>query len=135
MPPTNTEQPKQESPYEMLGGGEKLHELVDRFYDYMDTLFETQSIRDMHAKSLKVSREKLFMFLSGWLGGPDLYIEKYGHPMLRRRHMPFSIGKNESQQWLLCMEKAMDDMSIEHDLRIILDRSFKQTAEHMHNIQ
>lgn len=125
----------QKTPYELLGGEEKLHELVDRFYDQMDSLFETQSIRQMHAKSLKVSREKLFLFLSGWLGGPDLYIEKYGHPMLRRRHMPFSIGKNESSQWLLCMEKAMDEMVITGDLRLMLDRSFKQTAEHMHNIQ
>lgn len=126
---------KQKTPYDLLGGEAKLHELVDRFYNQMDTLFETQSIRAMHAKSLKVSREKLFMFLSGWLGGPDLYIEKYGHPMLRRRHMPFSIGKNESRQWLLCMEKAMDEMDISGDLRTMLDRSFKQTAEHMHNIQ
>lgn len=132
--PTHS-QPKKETPYEMLGGEEKLHELVDRFYDHMDSLFETRSIREMHAKSLKVSREKLFLFLSGWLGGPDLYIEKYGHPMLRRRHMPFAIGKKESGQWLLCMEKAMDDMLIDGDLRAMLDRSFKQTAEHMHNIE
>lgn len=121
-------------PYDILGGEDKLHELVDRFYDHMDNLSETRTIREMHAKSLKVSREKLFLFLSGWLGGPDLYIEKYGHPMLRRRHMPFSIGKKESDQWLLCMEKAMDDMSIDGDLRSMLDRSFRQTAEHMHNV-
>lgn len=121
------------TPYESLGGEEKLHELVDRFYDHMDSLFETRSIREMHANSLKASREKLFLFLSGWLGGPDLYIEKYGHPMLRRRHLPFSIGKKESDQWLLCMQKALDDMSIEGDLRTLLNRSFKQTAEHMHN--
>ncbi len=125
--------PENISPYDALGGEERLHEMVERFYDHMDSLSETQSIRDMHAKSLKVSREKLFLFLSGWLGGPDLYIEKYGHPMLRRRHMPFSIGHKESQQWLLCMKKAMDDMSIDGDLRTTLDRSFHQTAVHMHN--
>ena len=137
MPSSDSTQsnPIQKTPYEILGGEDKLQELVDRFYDQMDTLFETQSIRQMHAKSLKASREKLFLFLSGWLGGPDLYIEKYGHPMLRRRHMPFPIGKNESSQWLLCMEKAMDEMCITGELRTMLNRSFKQTAEHMHNIQ
>ncbi len=124
----------QQTPYQILGGEDKLHELVDHFYDHMDNLFETRSIRQMHAKSLKGSREKLFLFLSGWLGGPDLYIEKYGHPMLRRRHMPFSIGKKESEQWLLCMQKAMDDMAIDGDLRSLLNQSFRQTAEHMHNV-
>ena len=135
MPSSNTQsQQRNETPYELIGGEDRLHELVEHFYDHMDGLSETQTIRQMHAKSLKVSREKLFMFLSGWLGGPDLYIEKYGHPMLRRRHMPFSIGTNEVEQWLLCMEKAMDDMSISGDLRLMLDRSFRQTAEHMHNV-
>jgi hemoglobin len=122
------------TPYEVLGGEEPLRELVERFYDQMDHLQETRNIRDMHAKSLKASREKLFLFLSGWLGGPDLYIEKYGHPRLRRRHMPFTIGKSESDQWLLCMKNALDEMSIEGDLRTLLDQSFKQTAEHMHNV-
>lgn len=131
MPPTNST--KQPSPYETLGGETRLRELVDRFYDHMDSLPEVRNIRQMHAKSLKVSREKLFLFLSGWLGGPDLYIEKYGHPMLRRRHLPFAIGKSESDHWLLCMQKAMDDMAIAGELRTLLDRSFKQTAEHMQN--
>ena len=79
----------QPTPYEELGGEEKVRELVDRFYDHMDTLSEVQTVRDLHARSLKASREKLFLFLSGWLGGPDLYVEKYGHPRLRRRHLPF----------------------------------------------
>ena len=121
------------TPYEMIGGEEKVRELVDRFYDHMDSLNESSQIRAMHAKSLKGSREKLYLFLSGWLGGPDLYIQKYGHPMLRRRHMPFSIGQSESEQWLLCMEKAMDDMGLEGELRQLLDRSFHQTAHHMRN--
>ncbi len=133
MSSTNQINPENISIYTALGGEQRLSELVNCFYDHMETLVETQSIREMHAKSLKVSRKKLFMFLSGWLGGPDLYIEKYGHPMLRRRHMPFSIGAKESQQWLLCMQKAMDELSIDGDLRITLDRSFHQTAVHMHN--
>lgn len=121
------------TPYERLGGEAGVKELVDRFYDHMDSISEVQGIRKMHAKSLKSSREKLFQFLSGWLGGPDLYIQKHGHPMLRRRHMPFSIGQKESEQWLYCMEKAMDDMAIEGDLRTMLSRSFYQTAHHMRN--
>ncbi len=135
MSSTNQINPENLNIYAALGGEQRLSELVNRFYDHMETLAETQPIRKMHAKSLKVSREKLFMFLSGWLGGPDLYIEKYGHPMLRRRHMPFSIGAKESQQWLLCMQKAMDELSIDGDLRTTLDRSFYQTAVHMHNTE
>lgn len=122
-----------QTPYELLGGESKVKELVDRFYDHMDNLSETRPIREMHAQSLKGSREKLFLFLSGWLGGPDLYVQKYGHPRLRRRHMPFSIGDSEAEQWLLCMEKALDDMSISGDLRHFLSRSFRQTALHMRN--
>lgn len=125
--------PPDKTPYELLGGETRLRELVDRFYDYMDELPETRLIRDLHAKSLRGSREKLFLFLSGWLGGPDLYVEKYGHPRLRRRHLPFSIGKTEKEQWLLCMRKAMDDMDLEGELRQFLDQSFERTAEHMRN--
>lgn len=123
----------EKSPYELLGGEQSLRELVDRFYDYMDQLQEVKTIRNLHARSLKVSREKLFKFLSGWLGGPNLYIEQYGHPMLRRRHLPFKIGKEESEQWLYCMSKAMDDMQIKGSLRAYLDQSFAQTANHMRN--
>lgn len=121
------------TPYELLGGEEKVRQLVERFYDHMDSLSEVKSIRSLHAKSLKGSREKLFLFLSGWLGGPDLYIQKYGHPRLRQRHMSFAIGETESEQWLLCMEKAMDELSISGDLRNFLSRSFYQTAHHMRN--
>ena len=74
-------------PYEQIGGAEGVRELVGRFYDHMDSLPEAQTIRGLHAASLRVSREKLFLFLSGWLGGPDLYQQKYGHPMLRRRRV------------------------------------------------
>jgi hemoglobin len=124
----------EQSPYQQLGGEEKVRELVDRFYDHMDSLEESRGIRVMHAKSLKASREKLFLFLSGWLGGPDLYIQKYGHPMLRRRHMPFQIGQAEAEQWLMCMEKAMDDMAVSGELRAFLSRAFRQTADHMRNL-
>lgn len=84
--------------YDLIGGETKLRALVDRFYDIMDTSSETKDIRALHAKSLSQPREKLFMFLSGWSGGPALYIEKYGHPRLRQRHSPFSIGEIERDQ-------------------------------------
>jgi hemoglobin len=121
------------TPYEQLGGETGVRELVNRFYDYMDELSEAQQIRALHPKSLRGSREKLFLFLSGWLGGPDLYQQKYGHPMLRARHLPFSIGRTERDQWLLCMGKALEDMAISDDLRGHLKQAFSQVADHMRN--
>lgn len=133
---TNTNQDNisvKQSPYHALGGEERVHELVDNFYDIMDSNDNYQALRSLHAKSLKASREKLFLFLSGWLGGPDLYIEKYGHPRLRRRHMPFVIDNNVAQQWIDCMQDAMNVMHIEGTLRSFLNQSFEQTALHMRN--
>ncbi len=123
----------EQTPYERLGGEARVRELVDRFYDYMDTEAQAQAVRDLHAKSLKASRENLFLFLSGWLGGPDLYIQKHGHPMLRRRHLPFAIGRRERDQWMFCMRKALADMAIDDDLRQKLEAAFMQTADHMRN--
>ncbi len=89
------------SPYDRLGGADAVRALVDLFYDLMDSLPEADGVRSLHAKSLRVSREKLYLFLSGWLGGPDLYQQQYGPPMLRRRHLPFEIGVSERDQWLI----------------------------------
>jgi hemoglobin len=124
---------ERQTAYERLGGESGVRELVDRFYDYMDQLQEATTIRALHASNLKGSRQKLFLFLSGWLGGPDLYLEKYGHPMLRRRHLPFSIGNVERDQWLLCMQRALDDMALEPGFRKQLMNAFRQTADHMRN--
>ena len=124
---------QQESPYQRLGGEAGVRELVERFYDYMDSLSEASLIRGLHAKSLKGSREKLFLFLSGWLGGPDLYVQKYGHPRLRARHLPFSIGQAERDQWMLCMRRALADMDIAQELRAQLEASFWKTADFMRN--
>jgi hemoglobin len=87
----------------------------------------------MHAKDLRVSKEKLFMFLSGWLGGPQLYMEKYGHPRLRQRHMPFAIDSSARDQWLLCMRRAMEDVGLEEGLRQQLEAAFFKTADFMRN--
>ncbi len=118
--------------YELLGGESAVHKLVDRFYDLMDEKEDVKELRNMHAKSLKISREKLTLFLSGWLGGPQLYVEKYGHPMLRRRHLPFSIGELERDQWMLCMNKALDEQT-EGPLRQQLKDAFFKIADHMRN--
>jgi len=123
----------QQTVYEIIGGETGVRKLVNHFYDYMDTLEKASDIRQMHAKSLKASREKLFLFLSGWLGGPDLYVEKYGHPMLRRRHLPFTIGIQERDQWMHCMQKALQDMQLETDVEKRLLQAFMQTADHMRN--
>ena len=127
------EQPSLPSPYKRLGGEARVRELVDRFYDYMDSLDEAQGIRSLHAQSLRGSRRKLFLFLSGWLGGPDLYVQAYGHPRLRARHLPFPIGQAERDQWMLCMTKALEDMKLEDSLKHELQSVFWRTADHMRN--
>jgi len=126
-------QNKQMTPYELMGGAAVIQSLVDRFYFYMDTLPETEGIRKMHALSLANANDKLFKFLSGWLGGPDLFIQEFGHPMLRRRHFPFAIGPAERDQWILCMKKAMSEMEIDSTLQTNLLESLEQLATHMIN--
>lgn len=125
--------PDEVTSYRLVGGEKAVRELVDRFYEYMDTLPEARDIRAMHPVDLTSSREKLFMFLSGWLGGPQLYQQAFGHPRLRMRHFPFPIGIKERDQWLLCMCKALDDMPLEPALREGLARAFAQLANHMIN--
>ena len=122
-----------QTPYELLGGEEALKRLVARFYELMDELPEAYEIRKLHPKDLATSEDKLFMFLSGWLGGPSLYIEKYGHPRLRGRHMPFAIGERESKQWMLCMTQALNEQVADEKLRNFLITQLTQTANHMIN--
>jgi hemoglobin len=121
------------TPYDRLGGESALKELVQRFYAYMDTLPEATGIRAMHAEDLGGARDKLYKFLSGWMGGPNLFWQEFGHPRLRMRHFPFSIGAAERDQWMLCMEKALNDMAMDSNLREALRRAFEQTATHMIN--
>lgn len=122
-----------ESHYQRVGGDAKVKELVDRFYDLMDTLPEAQGIRSMHPGDLASSREKLYQFLSGWLGGPPLYTERYGHPRLRARHMPFAIGESERDQWMLCMRQAMEDVGLDPLIREELEGALSRTADFMRN--
>jgi hemoglobin len=119
--------------YERIGGEKSVRELVDRFYDLMDEREELTTLRKLHAKSLRMSREKLFLFLSGWLGGPDLYLQKYGHPRLRARHLPFSIGIEERDQWMECMNSAMQEMGLDEGVQKELGQAFFRTADFMRN--
>lgn len=123
----------QHSLYELIGGETGVRKLVDRFYDLIDSSPEAAQIRTLLPKSLERPREKLFMFLSGWSGGPQLYIEKYGHPALRMRHMPFSIGETERDQWVWCMHKALDEMEIHDQVRAYLKNHFTDAAEFLRN--
>lgn len=120
--------------YEMLGGETGLRSLVDRFYDLMDSSPEAEKIRAFHAKSLKQSREKFFMFLSGWSGGPQLYVERFGHPRLRMRHLSFPIGSIERDQWLWCMNKALDESQLDPRVVAYLKVRFAEVADAMRNM-
>ena len=119
--------------YELLGGEMGLRALVNRFYDLMDASPEAETIRAFHARSLIQSREKLFMFLSGWSGGPQIYVERFGHPRLRMRHMPFAIGTVERDQWLWCMNKALDESQIDPRVVDYLKTRFAEVADAMRN--
>ena len=120
-------------PFEALGGEAGVRALVDRFYDLMDSSPEAATIRRLHASSLKVSRDKLTMYLTGWSGGPPRYVERYGHPMLRARHLPFSIGVKERDAWLWCMERALDAHELPAEVRDLLKEKLRPLADHMRN--
>jgi hemoglobin len=119
--------------YELIGGDAAVRRLVDRFYDLMDTAPEAATIRKLHARDLKASREKLYMFLTGWTGGPPIYVEQRGHPRLRMRHFPFSIGAQERDEWLWCMDRALDEQPMPDELRAHLRERFHALADHMRN--
>ena len=119
--------------YETIGGDEGVRALVDSFYDYMDSLPEARPIREMHHADLGTAREKFYLFLCGWTGGPQVYVEKYGHPRLRRRHMPFPIDESARDQWMLCMRRALDETIEDPAIREHLYGSFYRVADFMRN--
>lgn len=121
------------SHYEQFGGDAGVRALVDRFYDFMESAPEAVNVRALHAASLKSSREKLYLFLSGWSGGPPLYTEKFGHPRLRARHLPFTIGTRERDEWLWCMERALAAHAMTDDFRASVRQRMRELADHMRN--
>jgi hemoglobin len=126
-----------QSLYDLLGGKpeatQTIREIVEAFYDVMDQDPKARTIRLMHPQDLTASREKLFMFLTGWTGGPQLYIERYGHPFLRRRHLPFKIGEDERDQWIYCMTKAMLHLKMEEAKIKALLNALYPIADFMRN--
>ena len=131
--PTGTP-PPEASPFERLGGERGVRILVDRFYDLMDLEPAAAGIRALHPPTLDGSRDKLFWFLCGWLGGPNHYTDRFGHPRLRARHLPYAIGIAERDQWLGCMVQAMAEQSVEPVLAQRLTESFFGTADWMRNL-
>ena len=127
------DKPVFETPFAWVGGEDAVRALVDRFYDLMDIEPSYQALRDAHGNTLQDARDKLFWFLCGWLGGPEHYTERFGHPRLRMRHMPFSIGLLERDQWLACMDQAMLELALDPVLRERLNGSFFKTADWMRN--
>lgn len=119
------------TPYEEIGGEEPVRELANAFYDVIEE--ESPTLRAMLPTNTKNTRQKFFMYLSGWLGGPSLYEEKYGHPRLRMRHFPFAIGQAEADEWMRCMHLAMDRVGVKGDLRSFLESRLQPLADHMKN--
>jgi hemoglobin len=127
------QQTAQDSPFARIGGEEAVRALVERFYDLMDLDAAYAALRATHGSDLSKARQHLFWFLCGWLGGPQHYTGRFGHPRLRQRHMPFTIGIRERDQWLACMDQAMAETDVEPALRTRLQASFFQTADWMRN--
>lgn len=121
------------TPYSRIGGEPAVRLLVKRFYELMDTLPEACGIRKLHENNLSRAAERLFMFLSGWLGGPQLFVETIGEPRLRARHLPFPVGHAEAAQWMLCMRLAMAEVIADEDLRAALDKALANLADHIRN--
>lgn len=124
---------EQKTFYELVGGEAGLRRLVTRFYEIMDTEPKAAGIRAMHQPDLSQAREKLFLFLSGWMGGPPLYVEQYGHPRLRARHLPFPVGESERDQWIYCMVRAMHDVGIDEKVMLQLGNALWGVADFMRN--
>jgi hemoglobin len=121
------------TPFEQLGGESGVRTLVDRFYDLMELDGEFADIRALHPPTLDGSRDKLHWFLCGWLGGPDLYVQRFGHPRLRARHLPYPIASRERDLWLVCMARAMTDLDVQQPLFDRLLGAFHGTADWMRN--
>lgn len=121
--------------YEAVGGDATIRALSHRFYQLMDTLPEAARVRAVHPPTLEGSEEKFYEYMTGYLGGPPLYIEKYGHPRLRSRHFGAEIGPVERDEWLLCFRRALEETVPNPKLREIILPPIERLADHMQNRQ
>lgn len=119
--------------YEAIGGDQTVRALARRFYELMDSLPEAKRCRAIHPADLSRSEDKLYDYLTGYLGGPPVYVEKYGHPRLRARHFAAPIGVAERDEWLLCFRKAMEETIDNPKLREIIWPPVERLAHHMQN--
>jgi hemoglobin len=124
----SVEATREKTPYEVIGGEAALRRIVDRFYDIMDSAPEAARIRAMHAADLSPMRERLFEFLSGWLGGPSLYFQQPDAKCIVSAHRLFSIGEAERDEWMMCMRGALKDCGVPEDMRSLLDQAFLRMA-------
>ena len=127
------DKPPFDTPFEWIGGEAAVHALVERFYDLMDLEPAYAQLRAVHCSTLENARQRLFWFLCGWLGGPQHYTDRFGHPMLRARHLPYAIGNAERDQWMACMRQAMGDAGLDAALADGLANAFQGTADWMRN--
>ncbi|WP_333608500.1 group II truncated hemoglobin [Arsukibacterium sp.] len=123
----------QHTPYELMGGETTVRQLANRFYDIMASDPQAAELYAIHPLPLDAIRQKFFEFLSGWLGGPALFEQKYGHPRLRARHLPFQVNEKLRNQWMYCMDKALDEVVDDKLLRDGIRQSIGQLASHMIN--
>ena len=119
---------KQNTPYYLLGGEQAIRNLCETFYTVMDSSSETQTIRAMHGKDLSKISQRLFEYLSSWLGGPDLYVEKHGSMCISEAHAPYAIGETERDQWLLCMDETLSKINASDEVKAMLKQPFYQVA-------
>ena len=119
--------------YDAIGGEVGVRRLVERFYELMEELPLARDVRALHPADLAATKERFFLFLSGWLGGPPLYAERFGHPRLRQRHMPFPIGDAERDAWMACMTRALTKEIADERLRAQLIAAFFKTADFLRN--
>ncbi|MFT5482615.1 MAG: hemoglobin [Halieaceae bacterium] len=122
----------QQTPYQLLGE-DGIRQLSHAFYDAMDELPQAATVRAMHAASLTDIKQKLFEYLVGWMGGPPLYAEKTGTVCLTEPHRPYAIGPVERDQWLLCMERALESTEASDELRQLLKEPLFRIADTVRN--
>ena len=121
-----------QTPYQILGE-DGIRQLTDAFYDVMDELPEAAGIRAMHAQDLGPMKLKLAEYLTGWMGGPPVYADKYGSVCMTEPHEPFHIGPEERDQWLLCMDKALEQVGASDELVEMLKIPMYRIADAIRN--